>query len=549
MPYLIYAPHSQDEKLYELRWGINSLGRSLDNMIVISHASISRHHAEIHWTPSGVEMCDLNSSNHTFINESRIDSKLLKDKDIIRCGKISFQYREQLDVVEEETGLDPEEHRTIIKEFSLDRGDVGIPELLSDQEQCLTVLKLREQDEQKRKEDKLKLLLEVSKQLSYPKRLDKLLKKILEILLDLMQIDRAAILLIDPQTEKLQVKAVHSQVGIHADYQFYSKKITNYVCEKQQTIMTADAQMDRRFSDSDSVISQCIHASICAPLKPRDTVIGVLYVDNLSLANVYSDEDVEFLTALANQAAIAIDHSQLYQKMESEAVLRDKLERFFPKAVSRKLREEGNLNKIVDTEVTALFSDVSQFTQMSSLMSPRAVIEMLNEYFSMMVEEIVFPYEGTLEKYIGDALVAVWGSPYQREDDAERAVKAAISMQWAVRRLNIQRQRRNHHPIHIHIGLNTGRVASGNIGTERLIQYAHIGDTMNVASRICSEAKANEILISASTFAQLNQPQIPVERLPLVQVKGKKEPLQFYRVLWEELPYQDTLNVEEESEE
>ncbi|MDB9519272.1 adenylate/guanylate cyclase domain-containing protein [Roseofilum reptotaenium CS-1145] len=549
MPYLIYAPHSQDEKLYELRWGINSLGRSLDNMIVISHASISRHHAEIHWTPSGVEMSDLNSSNHTFINESRIDSKLLKDKDIIRCGKISFQYRDQLEVVEENMGLDPEEHRTIIKEFSLDRGNVGIPELLSDQEQCLTVLKLREQDEQKRKEDKLKLLLEVSKQLSYPKRLDKLLKKILEILLDLMQIDRAAILLIDPQTEKLQVKAVHSQVGIHADYQFYSKKITNYVCEKQQTIMTADAQMDRRFSDSDSVISQCIHASICAPLKPRDTVIGVLYVDNLSLANVYSDEDVEFLTALANQAAIAIDHSQLYQKMESEAVLRDKLERFFPKAVSRKLREEGNLNKIVDTEVTALFSDISQFTQMSSLMSPRAVIEMLNEYFSMMVEEIVFPYEGTLEKYIGDALVAVWGSPYQREDDAERAVKAAISMQWAVRRLNIQRQRRNHHPIHIHIGLNTGRVASGNIGTERLIQYAHIGDTMNVASRICSEAKANEILISASTFAQLNPHQIPVERLPLVQVKGKKDPLQVYRVLWEELPYQDTLNVEEESEE
>jgi class 3 adenylate cyclase len=548
MPYLIYAPHSQDEKLYELRWGTNTLGRSLDNTIVISHASISRHHAEINWTSNGVEICDLQSSNHTFINESRIEKKWLKDKDIVRCGKVGFQYREQLEVIEEETGLDPGENRTIIKEFSVNQDSDGMPELLCDNERSLSLLKLREQDQQKRKEDKLKVLLEVGKQLSYPERLDKLLKKILEILLDLMQIDRAAILLINPKTEKLQVKAVNSRPGIHADYQFYSKKITNFVREKQQTIMTADAQIDRRFSDSDSVISQCIHASICAPLKPRDTVIGVLYVDNLSLANVYSDEDVEFLTALANQAAIAIDHTQLYQKMESEAVLRDKLERFFPKAVSRKLREEGNLNKIVDTEVTALFSDVSQFTQMSSLMSPRAVIEMLNEYFGMMVEEIVFPYEGTLEKYIGDALVAVWGSPYQRDDDAERAVKAAIAMQWAVRRLNIQRQQRNHHPIHIHIGLNTGRVASGNIGTERLIQYAHIGDTMNVASRICSEAKANEILISASTFAQLKSHKIPVEPLPLLQVKGKKDPLKVYRVLWEELPYQDTLNVEESSE-
>jgi len=548
MPYLIYAPHSPDEKLYELRWGTNTLGRSLDNIIVISHASISRHHVEINWTPRGVEICDLESSNHTFINESRVEKKWLKDGDIIRCGKVSFQYREQLEVQEEETGLDPEEHRTIIKEYSVDQSDVGMPELLSSEEKSLSLLKLRAQDQQKRKEDKLKLLLEVSKQLSYPERIDKLLKKVLEILLDLMQIDRAAILLINPQTQKLQVKAVDSKPGIHADYQFYSKKITNFVREKQQTILTADAQIDGRFSDSDSVISQCIHASICAPLKPRDTVIGVLYVDNLSLANVYSDEDVEFLTALANQAAIAIDHSQLYQKMESEAVLRDKLERFFPKAVSRKLREEGNLNKIVDTEVTALFSDVTQFTQMSSLMSPRAVIEMLNEYFGMMVEEIVFPYEGTLEKYIGDALVAVWGSPYQKEDDAERAVKAAIAMQWAVRRLNIQRQQRNHPPIYIHIGLNTGRVAFGNIGTDRLIQYAHIGDTMNVASRICSEAKANEILISASTFVKLKQTKIPMERLPLVQVKGKKDPLQVYRVLWQELPYQDTLNVESAEE-
>lgn len=162
----------------------------------------------------------------------------------------------------------------------------------------------------------------------------------------------------------------------------------------------------------------------------------------------------------------------------------------------------------------------------------------------MMVEEIVFPYEGTLEKYIGDALVAVWGSPYRTDDDAERAVRAAVAMQWAVRRLNIQRQRRNHHPLQIHIGLNTGPVASGNIGSERLIQYAHIGDTMNVASRICNTAKADEILISDSTFNQIKQHNIPVETLSPVQVKGKKDPLQLYRVLWEKLPYQDTLNVE-----
>src|ERR687885_1162934 len=217
---------------------------------------------------------------------------------------------------------------------------------------------------------------------------------------------------------------------------------------------------------------------MCVPLKPRETVIGVLYTDNLSMADIYSQEDLEFLTALANQAAIAIENTELNKKMQSEAIVRTKLERFFPQAVSKKLKEEGNL-EIVDTEVTALFADISDFTKMSSTMEPRQVIEMLNEYFQVMVEDIVFPYEGTLEKYIGDALLAVWGAPYQRADDADRAVRAAIEMQWAVRRLNQEWLKQRNLQIQIHIGLNTGKVAAGNIGSKKLIQYATIGDTTN----------------------------------------------------------------------
>ena len=539
MPYLIYFPNSQDEKVYELRWGVNTLGRSLDNIIVLNHASISRYHAEVEWNGRGVTICDLNSSNHTFINEIQVEAQLLRDGDTIRLGKVIFKYQDYIEQGNRTTELEPDQVPTIIKEFAVDSETVGISAFLSEEEKTRSILKLREQNRQKRRENKLQLLLEVSKELSQPGKLENLLKRILEILLEIMQLDRAAILLVDPENDILQVKAVEARPGIPTDCHFYSKKIMSFVRDKQQTIMTADAQLDDRFNGSESVISQSIHASICAPLKPGNEIVGVLYADNLSLVNVYSDEDVEFLTALANQAAIAISHSQLYQKMESEAILRDKLERFFPKAVSQKLREEGNLNKIVETEVTALFSDVTQFTQMSALMSPREVIEMLNEYFGTIVEEIVFPYEGTLEKFIGDALVAVWGSPYCQDDDAERAVRAAIAMQWVVRRLNIKRQRRNQHPIQIHIGLNTGKIASGNIGTDRLIQYAHIGDTMNVASRICTAAEADEILISATTLAQLNTHIIPVERLEPITVKGKDEPLEVYRVLWEDVNPQE----------
>lgn len=190
------------------------------------------------------------------------------------------------------------------------------------------------------------------------------------------------------------------------------------------------------------------------------------------------------------------------------------------------------MSEIVDTEVTALFSDISGFTKMSSVMEPRQVIELLNEYFQVIVEEIVFPYEGTLEKYIGDALLAVWGAPYQKPDDAQRAVQAAIEMQWAVRQMNRDRAAHNKQPLHIHIGINTGKVAAGNIGSQKLIQYATIGDTINVASRICSAAYSGNILLNQTTLDKIDTHNIPLEKLSPVQVKGKEEPLQLYRVLW-----------------
>lgn len=190
----------------------------------------------------------------------------------------------------------------------------------------------------------------------------------------------------------------------------------------------------------------------------------------------------------------------------------------------------------METEVTTLFADISDFTKMSSLMEPHQVIEMLNEYFKVMVEEIVFPYEGTLEKYIGDALLAIWGAPYRKEDDAQRAVRAAIEMQWAVCRLNEDWLHRRDLQIQIHIGINTGKVAAGNIGSERLIQYAAIGDTTNVTSRICSVAQAGEILISQSTFNKIKNWNFPLEKIAPISVKGKDRPLQLYRLLWENWP-------------
>lgn len=533
MPYLIQNPETPNSEIHELRFGANTIGRELDNTIVVIHKSLSRYHAQIINNEHGVIITDLGSLNHTFVNEAQIEQCQLNDGDLVRCGSVIFKFLQLLTTTPQESLNSQDSQLSVIKRFSPKQTQVHIQDLLHQHssEHQGTALRIRQQESNQRTLDKLKILLEVSKQLSSPKEPDKLLEKILDLLFEIMNVDRAAILLVNPADKQLTSKAVKFKDGIPIDNQFYSRTIADSVQENGNALLISDAQVDQRFTNSQSVIKQAIHASICVPLKATE-VIGVLYADNLSLTNIYSDEDLEFMIALANQAAIAIENTELNKKIEAAAVMQAKLERFFPKTVSKKLREEGNI-EVIDTEITALFSDIRGFTELCSEMEPRHVIEMLNEYFPVAVEEIIFQYEGTLEKYIGDALLAVWGAPYRQPDDAERAVHAAVAMQRAIHKLNKQWLQQRNIQIQVQIGLNTGKVAAGNIGSPRLVQYATIGDTTNVSSRICSAAKPGEILISETTFQQLHDPSFIVEKIAPVRVKGKDNPLQLYRLLWD----------------
>lgn len=537
MPYLVAPPNAPNPKSYPLIAGSNSIGRGLDNHIVLMHPSLSRHHAELMVQENGQAVLkDLDSLNHTYVNDQQIQQCQLKDGDLVRFGTIDMQITWNLTA----TIPDPrppsppaDQSLSIISRFTPENTRIELQDLLEPEApgQSGVGLKLKQQDDQTRSVDKLKILLEVSQQLSSPKELEELLDKILDLLFEIMTVDRGLILLVNPHTQELEQKAIKFRSGIPTGLRFYSTTITNFVYESGEGILTDDAARDRRFHDSRSIVQQAIHAAMCVPLKPRDEVIGVLYTDNLSVRAIYSEEDLEFLGGLANQAAIAIDNAHLYKKIQTEAVLRTKLERFFPQNVWRKLSEESQL-EVIDTKVTVVFADISRFTELSSRLEPRQVIAMLNEYFSVMVEGIVFKFEGTLEQYIGDALLAVWGAPYQHPNDAQRAVKAAVAMQKEVAKLNQRWANQWNFNIQIHIGVNTGVVAAGNIGSEQLFQYGTIGNTTNISSRICDVAQAGEILISQSTLNELQQCDVPIQQLTPVQVKGIRDPIQLYRLLW-----------------
>jgi adenylate cyclase len=522
--WLIMNPGLLTERVVPLPEGPSTIGRTEDNSVCVLHASLSRRHARLERTGDQVVLIDQESKNGTFVNEMRVSRCTLRAGDSFRCGEVSFR----LMALSEPKPMHVQDLRT---RFS----PAEVEELLVSERTpgSSSILKLRQAHAgDNRAAEKLQVLLKVSQMLSSLGHIDELLERIIQLGFRILEVDLAAIFLVDPATGTLRPRVARYASGEEPSGHFYSQQILDYVRDRSVAALFADALQDPRLEGASSVMIQSIHASMCVPLKPRNEVLGVLYVDNRSQANRFTQEDLEFLTAFANQAAIALESSMLSQRLAEEAVLRNTYLRFFPAPVIKKLQSaRGAPLERVETEVTVLFSDISGFTSLSSRLPPTQVMDLLNEYFPAMAE-IVFRHEGTLEKYIGDALMAIWGAPFPQPDDADRALRAAVEMQHALARLNARWKAEGKPELQIHVGLNTGRVAAGNIGSEHYLQYATIGDATNVASRICSAASDGEICIAEATLQRCQERSWPLVKLPPVQVKGKQEPLTLYRVDW-----------------
>jgi adenylate cyclase len=174
------------------------------------------------------------------------------------------------------------------------------------------------------------------------------------------------------------------------------------------------------------------------------------------------------------------------------------------------------------------FSDIRGFTPMSEHMAPDDIATLLNEYFTEMVE-IGFENGGTLDKFMGDAIMALWGAPIVHDDDAERAMQAAIEMQSVLAKLNVKWAAEGRQRVEIGIGIDFHEVFAGNIGSDRRLEYTVIGDAVNTASRLCSKAGPGEIIMSKRFFDQLRH-RPAVEELEALELKGKAREVPVYRV-------------------
>lgn len=216
----------------------------------------------------------------------------------------------------------------------------------------------------------------------------------------------------------------------------------------------------------------------------------------------------------------------------------DKLKSTFKKYVSKQIVDQLLENEELlnlggqEQEATILFSDIRGFTSMSETMAPNEVVETLNEYFNLMIE-IIFKYNGTLDKIIGDALMVIFGAPIAHQSDTENAVKTAIEMQEKLIEFNQNRIINLKQPIKIGIGINRGKVISGNIGSKQQMNYTVIGDSVNLASRLCSVAASDEIIVSETVWKHVKDLKIfKSKKLKPVKVKGKIKPIEIKEILY-----------------
>ncbi len=229
---------------------------------------------------------------------------------------------------------------------------------------------------------------------------------------------------------------------------------------------------------------------------------------------------------------LAANFNFMVDGLKEREHIKQTFKRYVSELVAEHLIKEREVSITGERKIaTILFQDIRGFTSMSEQMSPEEVVSILKEYFTAMVD-VIFAYEGTLDKYIGDAIMAVFGTPYAHEDDPLRAVKTAIDMQKALTALNQKwEQEGKGRRLAVGCGIATGPVVAGSMGSEKRLEYTVIGDTVNLASRIEGLTKGGQILICDRTYSAV-QDTVAIKPLDKVYVKGKKEPQQIYEVLY-----------------
>lgn len=530
-----------------------TIGRAPDNTIVLDDPRASRYHAHVTTTDDGsftiIDGVVINgqlrrSANKVFLNGTSEYEHKLENGDRVTIGASTLKFEQ------------PVEERT--SDVKYDDRPLGHTQLLISAKDVMnTVLRSKTEetapspspvpaqrdkmlDTLQRKANILTALYEMSKTLGSVFDLNAIFDKATDVIFTSTPADRVVALLAepgsnsdDPKLTPIAMRARDNRLEAHARRLSIGRTITRKVMKERVALLSQDAAADEQFAGVDSIVSQGVRSTICAPLVAETRVHGALYADRLDPFSAFKPDDLELISAVAAQTAIAVENARAHERLAREEVARANYSRFLPEYVVKQMLDNPESFKLggVSQTITILFADIRGFTRISEHAPPERIVNLLNRYFSAMTD-IIFAHGGTLDKYLGDGLMALFGAPTTTPDDANNALNAAVAMQRRVLGINMELREEGLPEIGVGMGLHTGEVVVGYIGSERRSEYTAIGDAVNTCARLESNALGGEILMSDAT-AKAARSRYKLKPRDPITVKNREQPVVLWEVDWQ----------------
>jgi adenylate cyclase len=508
------------------------LGRGSDNDVVLSDVSVSRYHAELSRENGSWYVQDLKSTNGVEVNRVPVQRAPLQPGDRLGIGvfDLHLEQFEARDIrqtlpVKDDTGPILN-NATIVRPLSELSATYGLSAKPARAEETT-----REQTDAERRFGHLARL---ARFLITAETVDEVFQNVLDISFSSLSVDRGFILLDDGDGElECELMRIKDRLERRPSGDIpVSRTMLRAVMKERVALVTFDAQSDQRLSGGESIRLHQIRAAMCAPLWSGEKIIGVMQVDSPFQVGAFNEHDLDFLATLANFAAVAVERIRWARQAEHEKAMRSRLERYHSPAVIEEVLQQGaedGMRRLKLTQATVLFADLVGFTPFAESATPEEVAESLDAFLNLAVEAI-FRAGGTLDKFIGDCVMAFFGAPVAQEDHAERATRAAVEIQRDLAAWNRERAAQGLPGFNARVALNSGLVVVGDIGSARRVDYTVLGNTVNVAARLESGvARPGDVVMGPETQRQLNGA-IPTEPLGEFQLKGLQQKIQAYRV-------------------
>ena len=485
------APAQYELVKDEVTVGKNDPVAGIRNDIVFEDGTVSRKHARIFKEGGDWYIEDCKSRNHTFVNDERIARRRLSHGDRIAIGLNSMVF---------ESGY----------VTSIEPSSVNVEPKDLDRSKTIDLNYI--------------ILKQISEIVSRALNLEEFFRAVMDMVCKSIR-SRKGLLLVVGDGGKYEV-----MIAIGDDPTYDRSSVEQVIRGKRSLI----GDFSYTTLGEGSEMEAGWRSAMAVPIIRTGEVMGIIYMEN-DKEEGFTGNDLILLTAIANQTAAGVERVALNEKIREETMVRGNLERFFSPDVAAKIAREsmetGGLT-ILPEKVNAsiVFTDIKDFTRLTDSIGPQEIAALLRDYFTLMTE-VIFRHEGVLDKYIGDAIMAVFGVPLHRDDHARRAVAAALEMRD--RHLEFQKSLPESQRFEMRLGVNTGEVVAGYMGSLRRMEYTVLGKPVVIAKRLESLAEPNSVFVGKGThslcaalfdFHRIGEVKSPKgdERIEVFKVVGKK---------------------------